>query len=614
MDDRNLDMWGPGIVLQPDNFGGLADETTDGADRFAERQDAVHRLNVGLAGADTEASELLSIVAQPDDYDFSAEVEKLFRKRRDETLKGFRHPADRGDAIHGFEELTRRYMDRALAMSLDRRVQSRAAGAEQALGRIKAAAVADPDGLFDRLRDADMLLGRMVESGVDADAAALRARQFRGEVGGAVLDELAERDPQGAIARLDNGLFDGLVSAEDKVPLREDFVRIADADTKAEQRRAAFAEQAGRFDAAARRRATVIALASALQSDEADEGVIERAFYNGEIDADDASDLRARLDQFDEERRARGVEMDHLDTAIKSGVAPADDRRWSQHVVDAWWQSERERAVALPELIPDCFGATGFIPGPFVNGVRSRLLSGIPDDAVAAARDFKVIQSRSEETADTILTELPEREAAELEALAHYADVDIPPERVSELAREEAQRRQNHVRLYEPPSRPEPEPGKLSPPTDEPIDRDEMYRMLGYSEKGPGDWDNALDPGRNTAAFALGEHARRTAERMKKSRGLTDGEKAAFRHAFWSYQAAKWLGHDVAKRVGDGHERMPSNFQPNQPGSMLQGLYNNRVGRDLANEPTDGLSDKEVVLRALRAGRLQIRGFNLKNQ
>jgi hypothetical protein len=160
VDDRNLDMWGPGIVLQPDNFGGSLNEEPGSDDRFAERQDALHRLNVGLAGADTEASELLSIVAKPDDYDFSAEVEKLFRERRDETLKGLRHPTDRGDAIHDFEELTRRYMDRALAMNLDRRVQSRAAGAERALGRIAAAAIADPDGLLDRLRDADMLLGR----------------------------------------------------------------------------------------------------------------------------------------------------------------------------------------------------------------------------------------------------------------------------------------------------------------------------------------------------------------------------------------------------------------------------------------------------------------------
>ncbi len=402
------------------------------------------------------------------------------------------------------------------------------------------------------------------------------------------------------------------MSAEEKAPLREDFVRIAEADARADERRTILAQRSANFEAAARRRTTVAALASALRSDEADEGMIERAFYRGEIDADDASDLRARLDQFDAERRVRGVEIDHLDMAIKSGIARVGDRPWSQDIVDAWWQGEHERAVALPELIPDCFGASGFIPGPFVNGVRTRLLSGIPVDAIAAARDFKVIQSRSEETAETILAELPEREAAELEALAHYADVDIPPERVSELASQEMERRESLARLYEPPRRPEPEPGKLSPPTDEPIDRDEMYRMLGYSEEGPGDLGNALDPGRNTAAFALGLLARETALRMQKSRGLTDDETAAFRHAFWSYQTTKRLGHDVAKRVGDGHERMPSNFRPNQPGSMLQGLYNNRVGRDLANEPTDGLSDKEVVLRALRAGRLQTKRFTMR--
>jgi len=638
LDDRELDSWGPGIVLQPDNFVGRGSDTTGGENRFTERQDAIHRLNVGLAGTDAQASELLNFVPTSDDFDFSAEMENLFRRRRSEILKDLRHPADRDEAIQSFEDLMRRHMGRAFAMNLDRRVRARAAGAEQALERIVAAAVADPDRLFDRLTDADVLLGRMVETGVNASAAAKRAQQFRGQVGGAILDDLAMRDPPGAIARLDDGLFDPILDVEDKKSIRADFVRIADADARAAGRRAVLSGRSEAFDSGARRRTFVAELSSALRSDRADEGAIERAFYRGEIDEDDANDLRARLEQFDEERARLGEEIDHLDTVVKGGLGPVS-RSWPQETVDAWWDRERDRGASAPDFVPDCFGVTGRIPRPYTDGVRSLVLSGIPDDTVAAGRQFRALRERSSQAADALLAGLPPREARDLAATADYAHLDLPAERVAELVQAEEKRAQSGTLPSEPRGRPMGsglgrKRGPLPAPTDEPINAEELRAALEYEADGPGDLVNGMiygltRPRDMQKLMEIEQDARSKSYQMYRDGRLSRDETDAFRHAYWSLSIANLFGPHMAKAITDGHERKPwdgyekralnveltypENDDPEGEGEILRDLYNNRIGREILRELR--ASDKtaeDIVLDALKTGKLQLRKFTLK--
>ena len=152
MDSLKPEIWGPGQILAGDDFGARDAEPMSN-DRFAQRQDAIHRMNVDLADADSALDGLFSYVGERNSpADFTQQVEAIVRKHRDDAIRHLPNILDREEAEQAFGGLLRRYGRLALHTDLATRVKSRAEGAEQALSRIKAAAVADPDGLPDRFR------------------------------------------------------------------------------------------------------------------------------------------------------------------------------------------------------------------------------------------------------------------------------------------------------------------------------------------------------------------------------------------------------------------------------------------------------------------------------
>jgi len=83
-------------------------------------------------------------------------------------------------------------------------------------------------------------------------------------------------------------------------------------------------------------------------------------------------------------------------------------------------------------------------------------------------------------------------------------------------------------------------------------------------------------------------------------------EADAYRHALWSYRMTVELGTDIAKTVGDAHERT----RPNSDEELLLDLFENRIGRLLANDPANaGRPAEAVVPEALEEGLLRTRPF-----
>jgi len=64
----------------------------------------------------------------------------------------------------------------------------------------------------------------------------------------------------------------------------------------------------------------------------------------------------------------------------------------------------------------------------------------------------------------------------------------------------------------------------------------------------------------------------------------------------------------ITGQVTDAHEIS----SPNEPGERLMDLYNNEMGRNLAQDPANSTrSAEEVVLEALRNGRLQVQPMDV---
>ena len=157
-------------------------------------------------------------------------------------------------------------------------------------------------------------------------------------------------------------------------------------------------------------------------------------------------------------------------------------------------------------------------------------------------------------------------------------------------------------------------PIKLRPPTSQPIDAADMYRELQFDPEGDSETQAFLRsayPGfrgrrMSTRAFDAVEN-QMAAGNLPKNNPYSP-EADAYRHAIWSYMMAKELGYVEAKRFGDAHEIS----SPNNVEERLKDLYNNEVGRQLAADPANrNRSDEEVVIEALRAGRLMISPFNV---
>ncbi len=184
-----------------------------------------------------------------------------------------------------------------------------------------------------------------------------------------------------------------------------------------------------------------------------------------------------------------------------------------------------------------------------------------------------------------------------------------------------------------PPQRPkEPEPptlelteaqnktSTLPSPTDDPIDADELEEALSYGEFGLGDVGNAVLRGpviTSKVNELRSKVSEETTRRFPNGTGHND-EADAYRHALWSFKMARDISPHAAKQIGDGHERKPlgsysyEGLESAPRGEKLMDLYNNRIGRDLERKFRDDPRPAEdIVMEALRAGRLQTRPFSL---
>jgi len=180
---------------------------------------------------------------------------------------------------------------------------------------------------------------------------------------------------------------------------------------------------------------------------------------------------------------------------------------------------------------------------------------------------------------------------------------------------------------------------RLPKPTTDPVDPEEMYRILDYKKSGPGDVGNAIKYPRRTFSKRipnnldqLKDQALRAAKQEKLRSKLTDGEGDAFRHAYWSLKMAKEFGKDFAKQISDGHERRPLRFYrelryrissrtpkvPNYPDTpnTLMDLYNNQKGRELlirAENMSDG-QIRRMIVDEIRTGKLQTTPFQIRRR
>lgn len=158
---------------------------------------------------------------------------------------------------------------------------------------------------------------------------------------------------------------------------------------------------------------------------------------------------------------------------------------------------------------------------------------------------------------------------------------------------------------------------KAGPPTDKPVDRDAMYKALGFDPKGPGKGEAAFlakNPAAAIIAKGLGKTSYdqaiaevRSGKFTKES--LQDGPADAFRHALWNYKMTQKIGSDAAKGAADAHEVS----DPNNDGERLMDLYNNRIGRELALDPANkGRPAEEVIHEAICNGTLQLQPFKTR--
>lgn len=143
-----------------------------------------------------------------------------------------------------------------------------------------------------------------------------------------------------------------------------------------------------------------------------------------------------------------------------------------------------------------------------------------------------------------------------------------------------------------------------------PVVPDEMFAQLDFDPDGWSEnWVAATSPINAIRALQARDEAfARTRELFPDHRAHND-EADAFRHAYWNYLMTQSAGGDFARDLDDAHERYSSNAM----GETLMDLYNNNLGRTLAQDPDNaGRPAHEVVLEALEAGRLRTLPFEVQ--
>lgn len=149
------------------------------------------------------------------------------------------------------------------------------------------------------------------------------------------------------------------------------------------------------------------------------------------------------------------------------------------------------------------------------------------------------------------------------------------------------------------------------PPTDQPVDEYDMYRVLGFDPTGPSRWTTGAKNFFDRELFfgTAGQSMEATTRHFGANVDPHNNAADAFKHALWSYKLTKARNAAFAKEVTDSLE---ISFPGENPGDRLMDLYNNNVGRQLALDPNnDGRKDEEVILEALKQGKLQTHYFRV---
>jgi hypothetical protein len=130
------------------------------------------------------------------------------------------------------------------------------------------------------------------------------------------------------------------------------------------------------------------------------------------------------------------------------------------------------------------------------------------------------------------------------------------------------------------------------------------YESLAFDQNGPGQWEAFFqNPRASLRARSLGQAAIEATRDRFIFGPMHNNEADAFRHAYWSYTMTEVFGAQLAQAFGDAYEIS----NPNPEGERLMDLYNNSVGRALA-EAGDGPADSTIG-NALDQGCLQTEPF-----
>ena len=126
-----------------------------------------------------------------------------------------------------------------------------------------------------------------------------------------------------------------------------------------------------------------------------------------------------------------------------------------------------------------------------------------------------------------------------------------------------------------------------------PVDPEQMFDSLDFDPDGMSeDWVAALNPIDAIMVLQARDQAFEMTAQMFPDQGAHNNDADAFRHAHWNYIMTQNIGGSEAKKFGDAHER----YSQNEMGETLMDLYNNNIGRTLAQDPeNEGRPPEEAI-------------------